>query len=115
MSKIKQKTILSFFLGFVVIWFGIQEVTSPGHWVAFVPHFLGAGQTLVHLVVIHGVVLLAAGIALVFGIYRRFAAAVVTLMLLQIVVTLLFAEGLDEISVRDIGLFGAALALAWKD
>ncbi len=114
MSKLNRENILSLFLGFVVIWFGIQEVTNPEDWTVFIPSFLGNIMAATTLVTIHGIILIAAGLSLGLGWHRRLAAGIIALMLASIIVTLFSGEGLSEIVVRDIGLFGAALALSMR-
>lgn len=116
MSTFNRETVLSFFLGFVVLWFGGNEIMSPERWTVFVPAFLGiTGDLLNYLVVAHGIVLALSGICLIFNFHRRLAASVVFLMILSIVFTLVSTSGLDEIAVRDIGLLGMALALALRN
>jgi uncharacterized membrane protein YphA (DoxX/SURF4 family) len=115
MSKINQKVILSLALGFVVIWFGINEIMHPASWTAFAPSFLGEGSLVYNLVIIHGFVLIISGISLILGFNRRFFALILSLMLLDIIITLIYNSGLEEIAVRDIGLFGMAIALMMKD
>lgn len=99
------------FLGFVVIWFGLNEVRNPEAWAIYVPGFLQGMSMVNTLVLVHGVILILSGVALIFNFYRRLAAIVLALMLLDIVATLWLGSGLDEITVRDIGLLGMALAL----
>ncbi|MCE9549231.1 hypothetical protein K8Q98_02420 [Candidatus Nomurabacteria bacterium] len=115
MWRINKEVVLSYFLAFVVIWFGVSEVSSPERWVVFVPTFLNLGDMVNSLVMVHGVVLVLCGLSLVFNFYRRIAAFIVLIMLIDIVTTLILVSGLDEISVRDIGLLGMALALALKN
>lgn len=115
MSKINKELVLSCFLGFVVIWFGANEILYPERWAAFAPSFLRAMEMINYLVMAHGIVLALSGLALIFNFHRRIAAFVLFLMIGQIVVTLIMVSGLDEIAVRDIGLLGMALALSLKN
>ncbi len=118
MKKINQKTILSFALGFVVIWFGVNEILHPASWTAFVPSFIEnliAGVSISSLVVLHGLVLCILGVLIVLNRLRRPAAILLCLMLLEIILHFIFTTGLEEIAVRDIGLLGMAIALALKD
>lgn len=115
MYRFNNENILSFFLAFVVIWFGYNEVTNPEQWVAYVPSFLGGGSMTEYLVVAHGIILILSGLSLIFNFHKRTAAFVILLMLAGIVFTLLSVSGLDEIAVRDIGLLGMALALTLKN
>ena len=117
-NNMNREVILSYFLGFVVLWFGANEIMSPAKWTVFVPEFMKAlvgAQMLVDLVILHGILLVVCGLALVFNYYRRLAASIVCLMLLDIIITLFLGEGLDEIVARDIGLLGMAFALALKN
>jgi uncharacterized membrane protein len=104
--------VLSLALAFVLAWFGFSEVTKPLLWTTYVPTFLGTGSMITRLVMVHGFVLLAAAAGLVFNIWRRWAAILAALLLADIVINLWMQEGLSAITARDIGLFGAATALA---
>lgn len=115
MSKINKDLVLSLALGFVVIWFGISEITSPEKWGVYVPDFLSSLGSLKNLVIIHGVVLVLCGIGVIFNFHRRIAAFLIACMIVQIIVTLFIGEGLDELVVRDIGLLGLSLALLVKN
>ena len=115
MSRINTETILSLFLGFVVLWFGYNEITNPAAWAVFVPTYLNVGEMVNNLVIAHGAVLAAAGLAMIFNFHRRLAAGLIALLILGIVTTLLQVEGLTDVSVRDIGLLGMALALATRN
>ncbi len=106
-----QTTITSYFLGFVVIWFGVNEIFFPTNWVGFAPSFLGYGSLALSLVVGHGLILTLAGIMLVLGFYRRLAALVLAIIFLEIIVDLLIGQIAGDIIVRDIGLWGMSLAL----
>ena len=113
--KVNTEVVLSYFLGFIVLYIGAQEVLSPAKWTIFVPEFLGNGPTIVYLVILHGLLLLAVGFAFIFNFHRRIAAFVLSLMLFEIIINLLVVEGLSEIALRDIGLLGMAIALALKN
>ena len=113
--KLNRGKVISFFLAFVSLWFGVKEISSPEAWTAFVPSFLGTGKTLVYLVVFHGIALTLSGLAVLFNFHRRIAAGILALMILQIIVEFFSNSGLSETVVRDIGLFGMALALTMKD
>jgi len=111
------ENVLSYALAFVVAWFGYHEVVSPADWVGFVPPFLGAGALAMNLVLLHGVLLVGSGVALIADVWRRWVAVLVALMIANIAGTLIWTGGLGSVAVRDIGLCGAAAALAisaWK-
>lgn len=92
-------------VGFVFVWFGVDKFFHPAVWLGWVPmpasnnliYFLGAVETLV-------------GLFILFGFLLKFAAIVASLMLFGIIVSIPFSE----ISVRDISIFFAALALLFS-
>ena len=63
------------------------------------------------LVLSHGITLTVCGFALIFNIKRKIAAAVIVVLLLEIVINFLFISGLSGVAVRDVGLLGMALAI----
>jgi uncharacterized membrane protein len=115
MSKINRELVLSLFLAFVVGYFGISEITSPEKWVHFVPSFFGTGSIINTLVLIHGIILVLCGVFLVINWKKRMVATLLSLMLLSIVFSLFSDGGLTPTTVRDIGLFGMALSLTFKN
>lgn len=101
------------FLGFVLGWFGVSEILDPKYWTGYVPNMVAKFSLLdiIFLVQIHGVILAILSLALFFHFYIRFTSMAVLLVLLSIIGGLLITNGFDEIVVRDIGLFGLALAI----
>lgn len=118
MLRLNRENVLSYFLGAVVIWFGAQELMAPAEWASFVPDFVVKfinNESLVnYLVMGHGAVLALAGLALIFNGKRRVAAAVIALFILAIIGSLFQSSGVTATLVRDVGLFGMALALIFK-
>lgn len=106
------ENVLSYALGFVVAWFGLNEIFAPQDWVTFAPPFLGTGTFAVSLVIVHGVVLASCALLLFFNLYRRIAAAILALIFVEVVVGLVTQTGLSDIAVRDIGLCGLSVGLA---
>ena len=106
------ENVLSYALGFVVAWFGSNEILAPQEWVTFAPPFLGSGALVVSLVVVHGVVLVSCALLLFFKVYRRIAAAVLALVFVEVVLDLVMQTGLSDIAVRDIGLCGLSIGIA---
>lgn len=103
--------VLSYGLGFVVAWFGINEIIKPQEWVAFAPPFVGDGTFAITLVVLHGLVLSISALLLFFNLYRRLAASVLVLVFVEVVLGLVTQTGLSDIAVRDIGLGAMALCI----
>jgi uncharacterized membrane protein YphA (DoxX/SURF4 family) len=97
-------------LGLVLIWFGFQELEHPGAWTGYVPVISETSSFAVVLVLIHGWVLFVLGFALVAGIETRLAAAVTSVLLLEIVISLV-VTGLSATALRDVGVLGLAVCL----
>lgn len=114
-EKMNTEIVLSFFLAFVVLWFGINEIFYTQNWVGLVPEFLKNLFPVNLLILAHGTVLTLCGIALVFNIYRKIAAAAVAFLLLEIIINFLFVSGLSSVAVRDVGLLGMALAIIFNN
>jgi uncharacterized membrane protein YphA (DoxX/SURF4 family) len=97
-------------LGAVFFWFGYHELVQPGRWTQYVPVVSESSSLAVVLVLAHGWVLFVTAAALVAGIAPRAAAAIASVLLLEIVISLA-VTGLSDTAVRDIGVLGLAVCL----
>jgi uncharacterized membrane protein YphA (DoxX/SURF4 family) len=97
-------------LGAVFFWFGYHELVQPGGWTQYVPVVNESSSLAVVLVLVHGWVLFVLAAALVAGISPRVAAAIASVLLLEIVISLA-VTGAAETTVRDIGILGLAVCL----
>jgi uncharacterized membrane protein YphA (DoxX/SURF4 family) len=97
-------------LGLVLAWFGYHELTSPGNWTGYVPIINEASNLAIVAVLVHGWVLFVLAIALVAGIAPRVSAAIASVLLLEIVISL-SVSGLSDTSMRDVGVLGLAVVL----
>lgn len=97
-------------LGVVFFWFGYHELVQPGGWTQYVPVVNEASSLAVVLVLAHGWTLFVTGTALAAGIAPRAAAAVASVLLLEIVISLA-VSGLDATALRDVGVLGLAVCL----
>jgi len=97
-----------------VFWIGLNEIFLTKNWVQYAPHFLDNGALVVALVIFHGVMLCACGVSLVFNYYRRVGAAVLSLVILQVVLTLLIRGGYGKTIFHDIILLGLSLFVLLK-
>jgi uncharacterized membrane protein YphA (DoxX/SURF4 family) len=97
-------------LGVVFFWFGYHELVQPGGWTQYVPVVNESSSLAVILVLAHGWVLFVTAAALVAGIAPRVAAAVASVLLLEIVISLA-VTGLDPTALRDVGVLGLAVCL----
>lgn len=97
-------------LGLVLAWFGYHELVLPGEWAGYVPVISATSTPAIIAVLIHGWVLFVLAVALVAGIVPRLAAAIASVLLLEIVLALV-ASGLSDTSMRDVGVLGLAACL----
>jgi uncharacterized membrane protein YphA (DoxX/SURF4 family) len=97
-------------LGLVFFWFGYHELVQPGGWTQYVPVVNESSSLAVILVLVHGWVLFVTAVALVAGIAPRAAAAVASVLLLEIVISLA-VTGLSATALRDVGVLGLAVCL----
>ena len=97
-------------LGVVFAWFGYHELLFPGNWTQYVPVISESSSLAVILVLAHGWVLLVTAAALVAGIAPRAAAAVASVLMLEIVIALA-ATGPSDTALRDVGVLGLAICL----
>ena len=97
-------------LGMVFFWFGYHELVQPGHWTQYVPVVSESSSLAVILVLVHGWVLFVTAAALVAGIAPRAAAAIASVLLLEIVISLA-ATGVSDTALRDLGVLGLAVCL----
>ena len=97
-------------LGVVFVWFGYHELLEPAKWTQYVPVISESSSAAVILVLAHGWVLFVLAAALLAGITPRVAAAIASLLLLEIVISLA-ATGLSDTALRDVGVLGLAICL----
>ncbi len=98
-------------LGLVLAWFGYHELVQPTLWTGYVPLVRPQSALAIVLVLAHGWLLLMLAVALVAGILARTAAAVAAGLLLEIVISLTVTAGLSDLTLRDVGVLGLAIAL----
>jgi uncharacterized membrane protein YphA (DoxX/SURF4 family) len=97
-------------LGLVLLWFGYHELLLPGEWTGYVPVISESSSLAIVLVLAHGWVLLVLSVALLAGVVPRAAAALASLLMLEIVIALA-ATGLSDTALRDVGVLGLAVCL----
>lgn len=97
-------------LGLVLAWFGYHELTSPDQWTSYIPVINEASRLAIVAVLVHGWVLFVLAVALIAGIAPRISAAIASVLLLEIVISL-SVSGLSDTSMRDVGVLGLAVVL----
>jgi uncharacterized membrane protein YphA (DoxX/SURF4 family) len=98
-------------LGLVLAWFGYHELVAPGQWTGYVPALAGTSAFAQVLVLAHGWLLVVLAVALVAGVAPKVAAAAASVLLVEIVVSLIASGGLSDLVLRDVGVLGLAVAL----
>ncbi len=111
--KMCAPAVLRIGLALVFLWFGTQQLVNTGAWVRLIPEWVLnssglAAETLVHF---NGAFEIVFGICLLFGFFFRVVSLLMALHMLHLFVTLLNAQGLSAIAVRDFGLFMSATTL----
>ena len=107
-------TLARILLGLVLAWFGYHELIQPALWTGYVPVVAARSTAATVLVLTHGWILLMLAVALVAGLMARLAAALAAVLVLQIVITLTVTGGLTDLTMRDVGVLGLALALTGR-
>jgi uncharacterized membrane protein YphA (DoxX/SURF4 family) len=103
-------TVARIMLGLVLLWFGYHELILPGEWTGYVPVVSTSSSVAIILVLAHGWALLVLAAALLAGIAPRAAAAIASVLLLEIVISLA-TTGLSDTTLRDVGVLGLAVCL----
>ena len=95
-------------MALVILWFGIQQLSSPALWTGYLPAWTASlPLSAVTFVLLNGWVECTLGILLAAGFYTRWVALLLSLHLYSITFTL----GYGAIGVRDFGLATALLSL----
>jgi uncharacterized membrane protein YphA (DoxX/SURF4 family) len=101
-------------LGLVLAWFGYHELVTPALWTGYVPVVSATSSIAVVLVLAHGWLLLMLAVAMIAGIAPRALAAAAAILLLEIVISLTVTGGLSDLTLRDVGVLGLAVALTGR-
>jgi hypothetical protein len=101
-------------LGLVLVWFGYHELVTPALWTGYVPVVSATSSIAVVLVLAHGWLLLMLAVAMIAGITPRVVAAAAAILLLEIVISLTATGGLSDLTLRDVGVLGLAIALTGR-
>lgn len=94
-------------LGIVFLWIGLDILKHPDMWIGYVPTQLPFGFDRSLALKMNGVFDAAIGSLLMLGWWPKIIAALAAFHLIGILVD----QGIDQVIIRDVGLFGASLAL----
>lgn len=98
---------MSWGLGIVFAWIGIDMFRHPDAWIGFLPLTLPLGMSRETGLQLSSVLDIVLGILLVLRWWPKTVAAIASAHLIGILVT----SGIDAVLIRDVGLLGVALAL----
>jgi hypothetical protein len=101
-------------LGFVLGWFGIQELRNPSDWAVFVPSFVAdhSPVALNDLIILHGYLLIVSAAAVLLGLLYIGGCLLAMGLLSEVVLGLWLDGGVSDLVIRDIGLLALAGGLA---
>ncbi|RJQ13566.1 DoxX family membrane protein [Candidatus Parcubacteria bacterium] len=103
----KTQLLLRLALAFVFLYAGVAILLNPQNWIGFIPDWAVPFGDKTSALKIHGLADIVLGLWILSGWRLKISSAMAFLMLLGI----LIASGLDEITFRDVGLALAALGL----
>ena len=115
--NLKLKNISPFILrlgiGFVFLWFGLNEILNPLSFISYIPTDIVGIFSLTdfNLVVLSGIFEIIFSLFLIFGIWIRWTAILLAFHLLLIILSV----GFDAIGIRDLGLFFSLIAIIFND
>lgn len=102
-------------IAFVFVGIGVWEIVQPSYWSFYIPNFLTFIASALTLTMLHGIVMVALGLAILLGIYLRVSAALASVMMVLIIGDLLLSFGFNDIVIRDTAILLVALALVFDD
>ena len=109
-----QDKIVRLAIAFIFIVFGAWEMLSPVYWAPFVPDFVGSILNPLFATRVHGLVLFVLGALLLSGFRRDLVAALSSLTLLSVVISVFMFSGFSDLLVRDIVIFLCSLSLLFE-
>ena len=98
-------------MAFCFLSFGIWELVQANYWTAYVPSFISSSINPILLVHVHGIILTIVGLGVLIGLYPRLFTGLSVLIMLEIVSSVISAEGFSDILIRDIAILFFAVAL----
>jgi uncharacterized membrane protein YphA (DoxX/SURF4 family) len=99
----------------VYLWFGIDKFIQPNYWIdgwmpLWAQHVVASiGMGPVNAIILLGLFEVLVAVSLATGFFSRVFSSIAAAVLIVVIIT----HGLNEITVRDLGLIGGLLALAF--
>lgn len=94
-------------IALVFLLLGIDQILHPALWQAYFPDTIPFGITVAKAIFFNGLFDIVIGLLLLLGLFTRIAAALAALHIVGVIFTL----GYNDITVRDLGILVAALAV----
>ncbi len=110
----KSKIFLQMSLAFVFIYFGIDKIVKPELWMGFMPMWMMKMMPfpMAVFMLLNGIFEILIGVLILFKPSVKGAALLMSVFLFFIILSL----GINNLTVRDVGLLGASLALLfWEE
>ena len=113
-ANIVRHLLMRIALGFVIGWFGFQQIRKPAEWIYFIPAIVSDHSAVADtdLILAHGFLLMLAASGVLFGIVFMGACFLAAALLGEIILSLFLVGDSANQIVRDSGLLGLAIALA---
>ncbi|MDE1860363.1 MAG: DoxX family membrane protein [Candidatus Micrarchaeota archaeon] len=102
-------------LATIFIGIGVWEIVQPSYWSYYVPTFFNAYLNSNTFTLLHGILLVVLGAAVLFGIYLRIAALLCVIVMLTIVADLVTQFQFTDLVIRDLAVLVIAAALYFDD
>lgn len=100
-------TFLSWGLGIVFLWIGLDIMRHQDTWIGFLPTEIPFGLDRSLALKLNGIFDIVLGALLIIKWWPKIVASLAVLHLIGILVT----QGVDTVLIRDVGLLGASLSL----
>lgn len=98
---------LSWALGLVFLWIGVDILRHPDAWIGFLPQTIPFGLARETALKLNGIFDIALGAALFLKFWPKISAFLAAVH----IVTILITQKIDAVLIRDVGLLGMSLAL----
>lgn len=111
--KMHAPAVLRIGLALVFLWFGYMQLANTQMWIGLIPEWVTgmSGLEAATLVRFNGAFEIVFGLCLLAGFYTRIVALFLALHMIHVFLTILMAQGLNGIAIRDFGLVVAAVTL----
>ncbi|OGG39126.1 hypothetical protein A3I34_02850 [Candidatus Jorgensenbacteria bacterium RIFCSPLOWO2_02_FULL_45_12] len=86
---------------------GLHALLDPLNWLKFIPEFIGSFMQTETVLAVYGITEIILGVLILTGVKLRYVSFIALMNVMVIIV----GYGLDDSTFRDLGVFGALLAI----